>query len=171
MHSREITESIQRLAGTFMTDTVSLFIATVDSVNLSARTCDVTPVTENAETSFPDVMLAAENNDGVLIVPSIDSTVIVSVNKRGVAYVSMYSSIDTVTMIAPSGIQFQDGTYGGMVIIAKLVEKINRLEAAFNSHTHGGVTTGSSSTAVTATPITPITLQIELENTTVRHGK
>lgn len=168
--AREITEAIQRIAGTYMKDAVSLFAATVSSVSESDRTCDVTPITDDADTDYPQVQLMAESSDGVLMLPKVGSTVLVAVNKRGVAYVAMFSELDKVVITSPLT-QFNDGSYGGMVIIDQLVNKINRLETAFNTHTHGGVSTGGGTTAVPSSTISPITLKSDLENTLVTHGK
>lgn len=175
---RQINEAVQRLSGTFMQDAVSLFIASVDSVDEDTKTCTVTPINTNTTTPYPEVMLSAENNDGILIVPAIDSTVIVAVSKRGVAYVCMYSDIDKITIITSAetkfiseATQFNDGSFGGLVKIQELVDKINRLENAFNTHVHSGVTAGSASTLQPSTPITPITMVLDLENKTITHGK
>jgi hypothetical protein len=168
--TRELIEAIQRIAGTYMQDSVRVFFATVDSVDEDTRTCDVTPISDDSDTPFPGVQLQAESTDGMLMLPKTGSVVMVAVNKRGVAYVALFSELEKVVITA-TATQFNDGSYGGLVIIGKLVEKINRLENAFNSHTHGGVSSGSSSTSPTTSPISPVTQQSELENTTVTHGK
>jgi len=168
---RQISEAIQRLSGTFMQDSVKLFLANVDSVNEAERTCDVTPLTDNATTSYPSVLLMAESDDGVLIIPTINSNVLVNVSKRGVAYVCMFSEVDKVTIITKTLTQFNDGTFGGLVKVQELVDKINRLENTFNNHIHGGVTVGTASTLVPATPIAPITTKIDIENDKITHGK
>ena len=167
---RQIKEAIERLSGTFMQDSVKLFLANVDSVNEAERTCDVTPLTDNATTSYPSVLLMAESDDGVLIIPTINSNVLVNVSKRGVAYVCMFSEVDKVTIITKTLTQFNDGTFGGLVKVQELVDKINRLENAFNSHVHAGVTSGGSSTLAPATPIAPITTKTDIENDKITHG-
>jgi hypothetical protein len=167
---RQIKEAIERLSGTFMQDSVKLFLASVDSVNEAERTCDVTPLTDNATTSYPSVLLMAESDDGVLIVPTIGSNVIVNVSKRGVAYVCMFSEVDKVTIITKTLTQFNDGSFGGLVKVQELVDKINRLENTFNNHVHVGVTVGTASTGFTATPIAPITTKTDIENDKITHG-
>lgn len=167
---RQISEAIQRLSGTFMQDSVKLFLASVDSVNEAERTCDVTPLTDNATTSYPSVLLMAESDDGVLIVPTIGSNVIVNVSKRGVAYVCMFSEVDKVTIITKTLTQFNDGSFGGLVKVQELVDKINRLENAFNTHTHLGVTSGGSTSGIPSSTITPITMKTDIENDKITHG-
>ena len=174
---RQISEAIQRLSGTFMQDSVRLFLAEVDSVDEGQRTCVVTPINDNATTSYPDVLLMAEANDGILIVPAIGSTVIVNVSKRGVAYVCMYSDIDKLTIITSTlttlvckATQFNDGSFGGLVKIQELVDKINRLENTFNTHTHTVASFGTPSSAP-ASLIAPITMVIDIENKTITHGQ
>jgi hypothetical protein len=167
---RQIKEAIERLSGTFMQDSVKLFLASVDSVNEAERTCDVTPLTDNATTSYPSVLLMAESDDGVLIVPTIGSNVIVNVSKRGVAYVCMFSEVDKITIITKTLTQFNDGSFGGLVKVQELVDKINRLENTFNTHVHAGVTSGGSSTAPPSSTIAPITMKTDIENDKITHG-
>ena len=167
---RQIKEAIERLSGTFMQDSVKLFLASVDSVNEAERTCDVTPLTDNATTSYPSVLLMAESDDGVLIIPTINSNVLVNVSKRGIAYVCMFSEIDKVTIITKTLTQFNDGSFGGLVKVQELVDKINRLENTFNSHTHVA-TALNTPTTPPATPIAPITTKMDIENDKIIHGK
>lgn len=167
---RQIKEAIERLSGTFMQDSVKLFLANVDSVNEAERTCDVTPLTDNATTSYPSVLLMAESDDGVLIIPTINSNVLVNVSKRGIAYVCMFSEIDKVTIITKTLTQFNDGSFGGLVKVQELVDKINRLENTFNSHTHVATSFGTPTTPP-ATPIAPITIVTDIENDKIIHGK
>jgi len=167
---RQIKEAIERLSGTFMQDSVKLFLANVDTVNEAERTCDVTPLTDNATTSYPSVLLMAESDDGMLIIPTINSNVIVNVSKRGVAYVAMFSEVDKMTIITKTITQFNDGSFGGLIKVQELVDKINRIENTFNTHTHVASSFGTPTTPP-ATPITPITMVTDLENDKITHGK
>ena len=85
-------------------------------------------------------------------------------------------------MIIQDGlIQFNDGSYGGLVQVINLVQKLNNLEnlvndlvAKFNMHVHPGVQSGAGSTGPTVSletgTLTP-TEQADIENTEVTHGK
>ena len=168
-----IRKAIRQLAGTDNIDGVSVFEATVLSVDEENFTCEVETIGDNATTKIPDVRISAESNDGFKLVPKVDSTVIVTITKRGVAFVSMVSDVDRIVLL--------DGSYGGMVKISDLVTKLNNLEnkvndilSAFNAHTHAGVTVGSGSTATTTTPITGSltpTNVTDIENDLIIHGQ
>lgn len=75
-----------------------------------------------------------------------------------------------------ASLKFQDnvvtingGTYGGLVKVNDLFNKVNRLEQAFNQHTHSGVSSGNSNTAIPLNLITPLTQLSDLENQNVKH--
>lgn len=188
MSDRKITEAIQRLAGTQLTDEVYILICTVDSVDVDGRTCDCTAVGGTAITDIPGVQLMAEVDDGALYIPAIGSTVIVVYSKRNVPYIALYSELsalyyvvgDTTLDITNGLIKFNDGSFEGLVKVVELTQKLNALEnkvndliATFNTHVHGGVSTGGGSTATTATPVTGTltpTTQSEIENEKIIHG-
>lgn len=107
-----LAEAIQQLAGTHLWDQVSFIPCNVDSVDEPNMTCDVTPIGGNSDTSIPGVKLAAEATDGFVFTPTVDSTVIVCLTKRGVAFVAMFSEIDKI--------QYLDGTFGGLIKIDNL---------------------------------------------------
>lgn len=66
-------------------------------------------------------------------------------------------------------IELNGMNYGGLVIIDALIEKINRLENAFNTHVHTSAAPGIPTTP-SLTIITPITVKSDLENTKIKHG-
>lgn len=117
------------------------------------------------------VKLVAKNQVGFFIKPKVNSHVIVNV-EADLSYVSMFSEVDEILLNGDS--------FDGLVKIQQLVDKLNNLENAFNqhlalynAHTHAGVTSGGSSTAVPSAVDTNLltpTQQIELENQTVKHG-
>lgn len=153
-----IEVSIQRLAGTYLKDIISIYACNVDSVDDGGRTCDCTPIGGDANTSLPGVLLCAENNNGFIIFPSVNSTVIVALSTRNTAFVLMYSDIDKV--------QFMDGSLGGMVITPKLVTRLNDIENKVNAI----ITWGASVTPPLATsPLIP-TVSGDIENTLITQG-
>ena len=130
-------------------------------------------------TVIEDVRLTADFNEnsttaGLILVPKLNSIVIVSFLADTEAYLSMVSEVDYVYLNA--------NTYGGVVKIQPLVDKINALEnlvndlaSKYNSHTHiltltMGTGTAAPTTSLETSTIAPITQKSDLENTTVKHG-
>ena len=143
------------------------FVCTVSDVSLADLTCTCTPV--NGDADLLDVRLMSQSANGFLILPSVDSIVIVSSIDNLTYYVSMFSEVDEI--------QLNGDTYDGLVKVNDLVTKLNNLEnkvnaiiTAYNAHIH--VETGAS-TAPTVSllvgTLTP-TVQANIENTTVKHG-
>ena len=174
---KELEVSVQKLAGTYLRDIISIYPCEVISVDKGNRQCDCTPIGSDSITDLPGVLLCAENNNGLVVFPKVGSTVIVALSTRNYAFVLMYSDIDSV--------QFMDGTYGGMVKLldpqdtnAGVLARLNKIESLlngfitiYNTHTHA---VSGAATAVpnqletqTANPTT----QAQLENTLITHGK
>lgn len=164
----EIVEAIRKLANNnVMPYSV---VCTVESVNLTDKTCYCIPV--NGDADLQNVRLNADKKDGFLLIPKADSLVVVSFINDSAGYISMVSEVDEIHL---------NGTnYGGLVRINDLVTKLNNLEAAFNTHitnynlhTHAGVAVGASTTTPVVTPdiqvLTP-TIITDLQNNTVKHG-
>lgn len=185
---REIKEAIQHIAGTHGTDPVYLCEAEVTSVDEAARTCEAVAISGRSEVPFTGVRLMPGVADGILTVPAVGSTIIVSYSKRIKPFVLQFSEVDKWVLISGSSfievkdgkITLNDGTFDGLVKVGELTEKLNNLEnkvnallTAYNSHTHTGVTTGpgtSGSTASVVTGTLPLTQQADIENDTVIHG-
>lgn len=189
MTNAALTRAIQQAAGTYGTDTVSCVLCTVESVNEDERTCNVVTVNDAAQSTLEGVQLMAGVNDGWLLIPTVGSQVMVIYSGVVMPFVAMYSEIDKITgitgdygiQIDSNGIAFNGDSFGGLVKIEALVDKINRLESKvddfvskYNSHTHPYVDSGSPAvTSPTTTQETPIGTQTtvnDLENTTVTHG-
>lgn len=106
-------------------------IATVVSVN--GKECEV-----DFHDGSPnmDVLLQQSDSDlGLLILPTVDSPVVVSFKSTTNAYISMFSDIDSVI--------FQGGQNEGLIKVIELTDKlnalvseINELRETFNSHQH-----------------------------------
>lgn len=188
-NARKIGDSIRQLADTFNKDTLEIYWCTVDAVDTTNNTCDVTVISGNADIQIPGVLLSSEPNDGFVLFPSIGSTVGVALTTRNVPFVLLYEDIDlfqvvvnmTKLIIQDGKIQLNDGSYGGLIKIVSLVTKLNNLEnkvndiiSDFNSHTHTGVTTGGGTSGTTATPITGSltpTNRSDIENDKIIHGQ
>jgi len=107
-----------------------------------------------------------------------------------VPFVAQFSAIDQALIISGNSqlsitdqkIQLNDGSYGGLIQIQKLITKINNLEnlvndlaAKFNTHSHIlTLTSGTGTAAPTAAPETNVltpTQQTDIENPLITHGK
>ncbi|MEB0262294.1 hypothetical protein [Mucilaginibacter sp. 10I4] len=166
MSDRSIQEAIQKLAGTHLKDNIHLVTATIKSVDQMTRTCVCTPIGGSAVTDIIGVQLMAEINDGLLIMPLIDSTVLVLFSTRNIPYVIGYGGLDKYFLTTASGIQFQGGEFGGLVKVIELTAKINKLEAAFNA-------LNAKVNALAPTPVIPPitpTNATEITNNFITHG-
>lgn len=188
----EIAEALRAyiiMCATGVKGATNIFTAEVLSVEDATRSCTVLSISGEEETEYTGVLLMADVNDGQYIVPAIGSTVLVGNNKNQQPFVVMFSEIQSIVWITGGSkitvkdglIQFNDGSYGGMVEVANLTTKLNNLEklvndfiTKYNTHTHTGVQTGGGTSAVTTAPetgsLTP-TQQSDIENTKVTHGK
>lgn len=144
-------------------------VCTVDSVDLTNNTCYCIPV--NGDADILGVRLIANENNGFLLIPEVNSIVIVSFLNDSAAYVSMCSKV--------SEIQLNGSNYDGLVKVQELTDKLNNLENKLNdlitACTNQVVTLAPSGTFPLAsfftsvTPLTP-TQQTEIENLTVKQG-
>lgn len=189
--SRKTRVAIQQAAGVFKKDFVSVVECSVVSVDMDNRQITVAPTNGSSDAQFI-ADISADPNDGVIIIPTVGSTVKIARSVENNPFVLMFSDIDGFSIITEDGktqfiinkngaIQFNDGSYDGLVKIGSLVTKLNNLEnkvntiiTTFNSHVHPGVTSGSSSTSTSATPVTGSltpTNQSDIENPLITHGK
>lgn len=147
-------------------------ICKVDSVDVSAKTAYCLPVDETVA-DIPDARICASDSDNsFLVIPKVDSYVVVTMISESTGYVAMFSEIESIYL--------NGDTYGGLIKVKDLVTKLNNLENAFNTHvtkynthTHSGVQAGAGATTPPIVPETTTlitTTQNELENTTVKHG-
>jgi hypothetical protein len=141
-------------------------LCTVQSVDLTKKTCVCEPLSNGAE--LMDVKLMAKNQTGFYIIPEVDSQVIVCVQEN-LSYITMFSTVQEI--------QLNGDNYDGIPIIGTLVQKLNNLENAFNqfvilynAHTHVETSTNTLVPSTLNTNVLINTTQTELENTTVLHG-
>lgn len=169
---RELKDSIQQLAGTFNRDIVEIIACAVDSVDKTSRTCECTAISGNSTTKLSGVQLMTEVSDGLLLLPSVGSTVMVGKSTRNIAFVLMYSDVDSIVMLG--------GDLGGLVKVIDLVAKINALENLVNN-----ILTTLKNTTIPLAPsgtypfaslyasftsISPVTTRAAIENTNITQG-
>jgi hypothetical protein len=167
--NNSIKDSIRQLVKT--DDVLYSVLCTVKSVDTTNNICDCEPI--NGDADLLEVRLMAQNETGFLIIPKVDSVVVVTMINKYTGYVAMFSEIEKIYL--------NGDNYDGLVKIGDLVEKLNNLEdlvndlvTKYNSHTHPYVNVStpavtSPTTSLETTVLVP-TQQSELENTTVVHG-
>lgn len=184
MGFRSIEEAIQKLSGTYLKDIVAIVQCTVNSVDKDALTCDCTPLSD--VTDIPGVQLSAEVSDGFVVFPAVGSTVYVALTTRNNAFLLIPSDLDSVEISIPngtspetwttltlsnSGIQMNDGSYGGLIEIANLVTKLNNLVLQLQTQL-SLIATGIAGAGGSYTPGTLSTFnKTDFENTLITHGK
>lgn len=141
---------------------------TVVSVDKDALTCVVQPLDEDSP-PIMDVDLAL-GMEGVIPIPTPDSLVIVALENDVTGFLVSWSGLDELRLLADkvtfSGDPNSTSTF---VLIEKLVEKMNKLEAGFNAllthyktHVHGGA--GSPITVPLTQQNLQLTKQADIEN-------
>ncbi len=181
MSDRSITEAILKLTGLNKVDQLYYVTCSVDSVDLSTRTCDCTIIDGNVNAKLPGVFLMAEVDDGVLIEPVIDSTVRVIFSKNVAPFIVQFSEIANITLISTDKIKLNGSEMGGLVQVIELTKKLNSLEkdinkikAAFTSWvpvpSDGGAALKTAVSAWAGAQLA-VTERKEIENETVVHGQ
>lgn len=162
-----------------------LFVGKVIKVNQQQQTVDVSPTNGDAE--IYDVRLKAKIGSGEGIFPAIGSEIVVGLleGSETNAVALAFSEVDDAKFklvrsleLDSEEIVINGGLNGALIIIEKLVERIQRLENAHNSllnqfsthtHTHSLGPGTTSPTISTLTPINPLTIATDLENPKIKH--
>lgn len=175
IENRGIKEGIQRLAGTWGKDFVSIIESEILSVDETTRTAIVKPLSGDYVSDLT-VNLLASPNDGMILIPSIGSTVIVAMTNKNDYFVVQFSDIDKVRitigefeiLMTENELLLGDGSLNGLVKVSDLVTKLNNLENKVNTI----ITWGLTVTPIPLPPTTPLTptIQSELENTKIKQG-
>ena len=136
---REVIDAINRIANSKPEDDIPVkIVGTVKSVDENASTCIV--VGDN-EIEY-ECLLQAEVCDGLQIIPKVDSTVIIANPKYSSPYVVMFSDVDkfylqvgdsSMTITNDGKIQLNDGSFGSLIKIQELVNKVNTIENDLNT--------------------------------------
>jgi len=148
MSDRAIQTAVQKIAGTFKRDTVSLLDCEVVSVDENKATCVVKTVSGDSSIEIPDVLLQGAICDGLLIIPTVGSSVKVLQSIYTNPFVVLYSDIDKFYLqVGDSSMTFfdkkqsdgsiinlNDGSFKGLVKVDELVKKLNALEDDLNKY-------------------------------------
>ena len=175
VYNRQIKEGIQRLAGTWGKDYVSVIEGQIISVDETTRTAIVKPLSGDYNADITVNLLACPN-DGFILVPSVESTVIVAMTNKNDYFVVQFSDIDKVRitigqfeiLMTENELLLGDGSLNGLVKVSDLVTKLNNLENKINTI----ITWGLAVTPVPLPPTPPLTptIQSEIENTKIKQG-
>jgi hypothetical protein len=144
-------------------------VCTIDSVDLTTLTCYCVPL--NGDADIINVRLMANIDNGFLLIPEVNSIVVVSFLSDDSAYVSLVSKVSEVNLNGKN--------FDGLVKVQELTDKLNALENKVND-----LITACSSQIVTLAPsgtfplasfftsVTPLipTQQLEIENITILQG-
>lgn len=155
--SRIIIDSIRRIAGTLGLKPTQVISGNVESVDEDDRTCDVTAILSKGEITLSDVNLSAEQNDGLVQIPAVDSTVIIAMMPDGENYCIAFSDIDAIICyidgnnsfrFSSSGFILNGGLLGGLINIDAQTAKLNALVAELQAQLvliAAGIATGGGS--------------------------
>jgi hypothetical protein len=129
MSDRSIQTAISRLAGTHKGDPMCYVNAIVDSVNIDTRTCSCTVTEGQTEYELLNVKLMSVIDDGLLIIPSINSQVKVIYSRDKESFVVQYSNIDKFYIDANDKIVFNHGenTTAKADVLKEQLNKTNEL--------------------------------------------
>lgn len=148
-------------------------IAKVISVDKDKGTCDVHLETDDID--LYGVKLSADgSNSGILIVPKVDTYVVVSTihNDGNQNYLALVGEVDEIIM--------RGGSLGGLVKVQDLTDKLNALEKDLNSLKQvftawqpvaqdGGAALKAAAATWSGDQITE-TKKEDLENDKIKHG-
>lgn len=176
---RKIKEAIETMAGFKYADNVKLVKCEVISVDENKRTCNVTTTGGVVEFDINDVSLMASLDDGLLVIPTVGSDVIVCYNSKNVKYICQFSEInkvliiigDTTVEVKDGSIKFNDGSFDGLVKISDLTSKLNDMVAKINIEL-GKIQTGIIAGGGSYTPTSLSNFnKSDYENTKITHGE
>lgn len=169
---KTISESIMALSGNKTFYSIACYARNVSAGDVDDNlTCDAEPV--DGGSIIQDVSLIADNNAwGFMPIPKEGSIVIVNMTNNESGYVAMCSQIDDIYI--------NGNSFGGLVKVNDLVQKLNKIEGdlnslktAFNSWVVVGGDGGAALKAISATwaaqSITPTQVS-DIENTKAHHG-
>lgn len=156
--SKELRDSLKKL--TTPNGSAYSKACTVDSVDLTNLTCYCIPL--NGDADIQEARLIANNDKGFLLVPEVDSVVLVSFLNDSVGYVSMVSKV--------SEIQLNGDNYGGLIKINDLTSSINTMIGNINTQLTA-IAAGIAAGGGTYTPVPLNTFnKTAYENLTVKQG-
>lgn len=132
MSDRAINEAIKKMVGLHKVDQVSYVNAEVTYVDAKKRFCSCIVIEGQTAYELPTVKLMAVVDDGILFEPVVGSTVKVIYSELIEPFICQYSEIENITLDARTLIKLNDGSFGGLVKVPELVDRINSIEKDIN---------------------------------------
>lgn len=126
----EIKELLQKIAKEGLE--VYSVPAKVTEVDEDTRTIDVEPLNGDPEIFGVNLQADPEQEDGIVLIPTKDSTVLVTFLDNTRAFVSLFSQVDKV-LVDIEEYTFNGGDNGGLINIEDLVTKLNNVENKVNT--------------------------------------
>lgn len=170
----DIKKAVKKLADTG--EEVYSILCRVDSIDLTAKTCYCLPLDGGADIS--DVSLICDAKTGFMIIPTLQSIVMVTMQNKSTGFVGMFSQVDFIHL--------NGSNFSGIVKVTELVQKLNALEAFENTVIAAKNLIAAAAISAPTTPVTNATLAAfivgisatpavlttitQLENNTVKHG-
>lgn len=135
-------------------------VCTVDSVDLVNRTCYCIPINEDAD--ITEVRLMANIDNGFLLIPEVNSIVVVSFLSDSSAYVALVSKV--------SEVQLNGTNFNGLIKIDEQTAKLNQLVTELQTQL-GLIATGIAAGGGSYTPATLSTFnKTDYENIKIKQG-
>ena len=183
-----IRELIQKIAGTYGKANVKLFDGTVMSVDNNGRTCTVDSI--DSSLNGIQVRFMLEVSDGDMSVPQVGSTVTVAMTDFTDPYIVSATWLDEKLFVVgnqsydikPDKQIFNDGSYGGLVILQKVLDNLNAIKDYINNTLQPAINTGligvgigSAANGTTGAAdfemaLTGTITFEDMENTNITHG-
>lgn len=175
MSDRAIIEAINKIVGNHKNDQVVYANATIDSVDIDSRTCVCTLIDNHTEYQIT-AKLTATVDDGLLLIPSIDSTVKIILSRDVEPFVCQYSGLEEVRIDAVDKIVFNNGentTAKADILHEELNKAKARIDAIINA-INTCVPSGTETGLVTIKTAVGLIVDVEdyslIENENVVHG-
>lgn len=176
----KLSDELKKAVGLFGKESVFMFDALIVSVDESKRTCTVKPISGvTSSGNIENVKLSAEQNDGVIYIPEVDSTVkVLYTNKQDFSIVQ-FSELAKALFI-DMDIELNGSDKGGLLINTEVLSALNEIKSSLNTLKQllGGwiVATGDGGAALKtilaswiSQPIAGKTIT-EITNDKVKHG-
>lgn len=135
-------------------------VCTIDSIDLTTLTCYCVPL--NGDADIINVRLMANIDNGFLLIPEVNSIVVVSFLSDDSAYVSLVSKV--------SEVHLNGKNFNGLIKIDEQTAKLNQLVSELQIQL-GLIAAGITAGGGTYTPSTlSIFNKIDYENITILQG-
>lgn len=140
--SRDIKYAIEFFAGKLGLKDTKFMTANVDEVQEADRTISCSIVLGETNMKLTGVNLQSEPNDGFILIPALNTDVLICMMADNSAYVLLCNDIDKIICVIDNqnsyifdsnGFVWNGGNNGGLVKVIELTQKVNNLEALVNN--------------------------------------